>query len=141
MISDLIDYANNNISDEGLDNIYDVDYVFKASEDFTQLGLILASNENYWGNEIKEPTLVVERIPFNSRNVMLMGEKKDSVKISYNGVDYIRFKDEDFAQLISGMGSGDITVYGRTNKNVYYNKTSLQVFIDDYEVFDTKFDF
>ena len=39
------------------------------------------------------------------------------------------------------MGSGDITVYGRTNKNVYYNKTSLQVFIDDYEVFDTKFDF
>lgn len=72
---------------------------------------------------------------------MLMGEKKDNVKISYNGVDYIRFKDEDFAQLISGMGSGDITVYGRTNKNVYYNKTSLQVFIDDYEVFDTKFDF
>ena len=141
LISDLIDYANNHISDAGLDNIYDVDYIFKASEDFAQLGLILASNENYWGNEIKEPTLVVERIPFNSRNVMLMGEKKDSVKISYNGVDYIRFKDEDFAQLISGMGSGDITVYGRTNKNVYYNKTSLQVFIDDYEVFDTKFDF
>lgn len=141
LISDLINYADSHVSDAGLENIYDVDYIFAANENFTQLGLILASNENYWGNEIKEPAVVVEKIPFTSSNVRLMGEKKDSVKISYNGVDYIHFKDEDFAQLVSGIDDGEITIYGRMNKNVFNGKTSLQVFIDDYDVVDTKFEF
>lgn len=139
-ISDLISYANTTISDQGLENVYDVDYIFNANENFTQLGFELAAAEDFWGNEIKEPTVVVEDIPLNS--VMVMGEKRDTTKISYGGLNYIRFKDTDFAQLASHTTNGStITIYGKFNINVYAGRKYLQIFIDDYEIKDSKFDF
>lgn len=139
-ISQLLNYANTTISEQGLENVYDVDYIFKANENFTQLGFELAAAENYWGNEIKEPTVVVEDIPLSS--VMVMGEKRDTTKISYGGLNYIRFKDTDFAQLTSHTTNGfTITIYGKFNINVYAGRKYLQIFIDDYEIKDSKFDF
>lgn len=139
-ISQLLNYANTTISDQGLENVYDVDYIFNANENFTQLGFELAAAEDFWGNEIKEPTVVVEDIPLNS--VMVMGEKRDTTKISYGGLNYIRFKDTDFAQLASHTTNGStITVYGKFNINVYAGRKYLQIFIDDYEIKDSKFDF
>lgn len=139
-ISDLISYANTTISDQGLENVYDVDYIFNANENFTQLGFELVAAEDFWGNEIKEPTVVVEDIPLNS--VMVMGEKRDTTKISYGGLNYIRFKDTDFAQLASHTTNGStITIYGKFNINVYAGRKYLQIFIDDYEIKDSKFDF
>lgn len=139
-ISDLISYANTTISDQGLENVYDVDYIFKANENFTQLGFELAAAEDFWGNEIKEPTVVVEDIPLSS--VIVMGEKRDTTKISYGGLNYIRFKDTDFAQLASHTTNGStITIYGKFNINVYAGRKYLQIFIDDYEIKDSKFDF
>ena len=139
-ISQLLNYANTTISDQGLENVYDVDYIFNANENFTQLGFELAAAEDYWGNEIKEPTVVVEDIPLSS--VMVMGEKRDTTKISYGGLNYIRFKDTDFAQLTSHTTNGStITIYGKFNINVYAGRKYLQIFIDDYEIKDSKFDF
>lgn len=139
-ISQLLNYANTTISDQGLENVYDVDYIFNANENFTQLGFELAAAEDYWGNEIKEPTVVVEDIPLSS--VMVMGEKRDTTKISYGGLNYIRFKDTDFAQLTSHTtNSSTITIYGKFNINVYAGRKYLQIFIDDYEIKDSKFDF
>ena len=75
-------------------------------------------------------------------SVALMGENKDTTKIINGGVSYLRFKDADFAQLASQVSSGStITVYGRFNINVWAGKKSLQVFIDDYDIKDSKFDF
>lgn len=139
-ISQLLNYANTTISDQGLENVYDVDYIFNANENFTQLGFELAAAEDYWGNEIKEPTVVVEDIPLSS--VMVMGEKRDTTKISYGGLNYIRFKDTDFAQLTSHTTNGStITIYGKFNINVYAGRKYLQIFIDDYDIKDSKFDF
>ena len=139
-ISQLLDYANTAISNQGLENVYDVDYILNANENFTQLGFELAAAEDYWGNEIKEPTVVIEGIPMSS--VALMGENKDTTKITNGNVSYLRFKDADFAQLASHVSSGStITVYGKFNINVWAGRKSLQVFIDDYEIKDSKFDF
>lgn len=139
-ISQLLSYANTTISDQGLENVYDVDYIFNANENFTQLGFELAAAEDCWGNEIKEPTVVIENIPMSS--VALMGENKDTTKITNGSISYLRFKDVDFAQLAGqAAGGSTITVYGRFNINVWAGKKSLQVFIDDYEIKDSKFDF
>lgn len=84
--------------------------------------------------------MVIENIPMSS--IALMGENKDTTKITNGGVSYLRFKDADFAQLASqATGSSTITVYGRFNINVWAGRKSLQVFIEDYEIKDSKFDF
>lgn len=141
-LPDLLDYANTHISDQGLENVYNVDYVFDANDDFTALGLALAQAEKYWGNEIREPTVVIKDIPLT--DIRYQGEKKDTVKITHNGVGYLKFKDDDFAQIIEHTAKSKtsmITIYGKFNANSWAGKTSLQIFINDYDIRDSKWDF
>lgn len=141
-LPDLLDYANTHISDQGLDNVYNVDYIFNANDEFTDLGLTLAKAERFWGNEIREPVAVIKDIPLT--DVKYQGENKDTVKITYNGVSYVKFKDDDFAQIIEHAAkskTSTITIYGKFNANVWAGRTTLQVFINDYDIRDTKWDF
>lgn len=130
----LIDYANQHISDKGLDSSYEVDFIFERDESFSNTVLAIANASNLWGNDVKEPMIVAENIPFNSSNVMIMGENKSSVKFTYNGVEYVRFKDADFAQLMSGIPLGVITVYGKCMKNTWAGRTTAQIVISDYNI-------
>ena len=74
---------------------------------------------------------------------MVMGANKDSIKISDNGVDYVRFKDTDFIELVNQNRAKTITVYGRININNYMGRTSLQIMCDDYQLDEDnhKYDF
>ena len=112
-----------------------------AREDNTSLLYALAEHPEYFGNHIDEVKLVIKNIPLE--NVMEMGTNKDSMKVSYNGIDYVRFKDLDFVESIFGNRMKTLTVYGRANINNYMSKISLQLFIDDYELIedDSKYDF
>ena len=74
---------------------------------------------------------------------MPMGANKDSMKISYNGIDYVKFKDEDFVEEVQQNRMKTLTVYGRVNLNVWMGQKSVQVFITDYELKEdnSKYDF
>ena len=74
---------------------------------------------------------------------MVMGANKDSMKISYNGIDYVRFKDEDFIKEIQSNRIKKLSIYGRANLNLWMGKKSVQIFIDDYELVEdtSKYDF
>ena len=67
------------------------------------------------------------------QNIIAMGANKDSMKISYNGVDYVHFKDLDFVDEVMENRGANLTVYGRSNLNFFMGKKSIQIFIDDYE--------
>ena len=74
---------------------------------------------------------------------MAMGPNKDSMKISYNGIDYVHFKDLNFIEEVGANRTKTLTVYGRANLNTFAGKTSVQFFIDDYEFVsdDSKYEF
>ena len=76
-------------------------------------------------------------------NIMAMGANKDSMKISYNGIDYVKFKDTDFVEKITNNRAKKLTVYGRANLNSWMGKESVQIFITDYELKEdnSKYDF
>ena len=140
-IDKLIDYANKMLNPEDFENCYIVDYILDGSQDNNDLLYALASHPEYFGNHIEEIKVVVKNISLS--NILLMGANKDSVKISYNKVDYVKFKDEDFIEDITRDRSKTLTVYGRININEFMGRTSIQLFIDDYELMgDTsKYDF
>ena len=56
------------------------------------------------------------------------------MKISYNRIDYVKFKDEDFVAEVQQNRAKMLTVYGRVNLNEWMGKKSVQVFITDYEL-------
>lgn len=131
-LSSFLKYANEKLSKEAFENCYLIDYLFEAKEDaLKSVGIKIAEHNEYFGNGIPEVKIVVKNIPLSS--ILVMGADKSSIKISYNGVDYIKFKDLDFIQEIQENRTKNLTIYGRLNLNCFAGRTSLQVFIDDFE--------
>lgn len=136
-----INYINNDLPANAFENCYVVDYILNAREDNVDLLTSLAEHPEYFGNHIDEIKVVLKDIPL--ANVMTMGTNKDSMKISYNSIDYIRFKDLDFVEDIFSNRTKLLDVYGRINLNTFAGRTSIQVFIDDYSLHEDshKYDF
>lgn len=131
-LNSLLKYANTHLRAEDFENCYLVDYILDGQNFNEDLLLALAEHPEYYGNHIEEPTIVVENIPL--MNIMAMGPNKDSMKISYNRIDYVKFKDEDFVAEVQQNRAKMLTVYGRVNLNEWMGKKSVQVFITDYEL-------
>ena len=137
----LINYANKKLKAEDFENCYVVDYILDGKDYNEDLLGALASHPEYFGNHIEEPTVIVKDIPLMS--IMAMGPNRDSMKITYNGIDYVKFKDEEFVELIQNNRTKKLIVYGRANLNEWMGRTSVQIFITDYELIDdnNKYDF
>lgn len=125
-----ITYVNSTLSSKDFENCYHVDYIFDANDSSIKtVGNIIGNREDCFGNGIDEVKIVVKNIPTSS--LFVMGTTKDSAKISYNGVDYVRFKDLGFIERAKEWNKIDI--YGKININEYMGRKSLQFFISDYE--------
>ena len=137
----LLNYANKHLNATDFENCYTVDYILDGEEYNDELLLALAEHPEYFGNHIDEPYVVIKNIPL--MNIAVMGTNKDSMKISYNGIDYVKFKDEDFIEKIQNNRAKKLTIYGRPNLNDWMGKKSVQVFITDYELVEdnSKYDF
>lgn len=137
----LIQYANDKLNAADFENCYTVDYILDAREENAELLRALAAHPEYFGNHIDEIKIVIKNISLT--NVLPMGANKDSMKISYNGIDYVRFKDDEFVEQVVQNRSNTLTIYGRANLNNFMGKTNIQCFIDDYqfEVNSSKYDF
>ena len=140
-LDSLLNYANTHLSAKDFENCYVVDYILDGNDYNDEILGCLASHPEYFGNHIEEPMIVIKDIPL--MNVMVMGASKDSIKISYNGIDYVKFKDTDFIEEVMNNRTKKLTVYGRANLNEWMGKESVQVFITDYELVEdnSKYDF
>lgn len=142
-IETLLEYANKNLNDEDFSSSYVVDYVFKANEkELIPVGMEIASCPELFGNGIDEVKIIITDIPLS--NLMVMGTDKSSIKISFNNVDYVKFKDLDFIEEVMNNRQKKITIKGRFNLNNWQGHKSLQVFIEDYdfqEEDNSRFDF
>ena len=126
-----LEYSNKNLPPDAFENCYTVDYALDARKDNVDLLTSLASHPEFFGNHIDEVKLIIENISLV--NIMAMGTNKDSMKISFNGVDYIRFKDLEFVEQVVKNRLKLLTVYGRANLNTFAGRTTIQIFIDDYD--------
>ena len=137
----LVKYANDHLKAEDFENCYIVDYVLDGSDYIDELLGAISAHPEYFGNHIEEPMLIIKNIPLMS--IQQMGANRDSIKISYNGIDYVKFKDQDFITEVMSNRTKKLTVYGRANLNEWMGKKSVQVFITDYELEEdtSKYDF
>ncbi len=137
----LMEYANKTLNAADFENCYIVDYILDARNNNSALLMELASHPEYFGNHIDEIKVVIKNISLAS--VSVMGANRDSMKISYNGIDYVKFKDTNFIGEVMSNRMKTLTIYGRINLNEWMGNKSVQVFIDDYELIadEHKYDF
>lgn len=137
-----IDFTNSDLDENAFENTYQVDYVFQAIEpEIKTVGNIIGTSDRYFGNNIDEVKVVIKGIELG--NIFVMGADKSSIKISYNGIDYVKFKDLDFIEQIQSNRMKNLNVIARFNVNEFMGHKSLQCFIEDYELVENnaRFDF
>lgn len=140
-ISKLLEYSNKQLSTNDFEKVYLVDYILDARENNYDLLFQLASHPEYFGNHIDEIKLIIKNISLN--NIFIMGANKDSIKINFNNIDYIHFKDLNFIEDLQLNRDKKLAILARPNLNNFNGKVSIQCFIDDYvfEEDNNKYDF
>lgn len=131
-----LDYANEQLAavDFG-ENCYDINFMRDADEnDLTALISDVSQYSNIWGQGSAEPIINIRHILVNKSAIRIMGKSNDTVKITYNGISYMKFKATDFIEELNNLPEQfEMEVVGRANLNVWGGQVTPQIFIDDYE--------
>ena len=135
-LNKFIEFINKDLPENAFENCYTVDYILDGENDNVELLTALSSHPELFGNHIEEIKVVIKNISL--ANIMIMGANKDSMKISFNNIDYVKFKDNKFIDEIMNNRTKLLTVYGRVNLNEFMGRTSVQLFIEDYQLEDDK---
>lgn len=136
-IDSLINYANTNLASINFgESIHEINFSRTgAASDLVSLITEIGSCNGIWGQNMGEPLIHVSHIKINPSCVRIMGTNKDTIRIDYNGISYLKFRATD---LINELQSTDedleIEVVGRANLNEWGGRYTPQLFIDDYEI-------
>ena len=116
------------------DTVYEVDYWFHTGETIdTQMLMEIASYDDLWGNSIPQPKFAFD-INYNSNQIKLMGANNDSLKIHYDGIDFVAFKCPEIIKQLQEKECGHISIVGRAQINEWMGRKSVQIIIDDIEI-------
>ena len=131
-------WANKELADYDLgENCYDVNFErIAVDEDLKELILDIGNHKGIWGQGISEPYIHVQDINFTKADVQIMGINKDTVKITKNGIAYMKFKAKDLIEELNKYNKIKMEIVGRANINEWGGHITPQIFIDDYEVTD-----
>ena len=93
----------------------------------------IASYEDIWGNKLDEPLFAIKDIIINSSNVDIKGKSKNTLKFSYKGITFIKFKssEDEFKEIIKNENN-KFTFIGKFKINEYYGNIYPQIVIEDY---------
>lgn len=134
-VDSLLNYANTALAEVNFgENVHDVNFSRVGSDsDLSALITEIGSYSNIWGQNTGEPLIHVSHIKVDPSNVRIMGANKDTVRIDYNGISYMKFRAGDLIQELNG-GPVEMEVVGRANLNEWGGKYTPQLFIDDYDI-------
>ena len=125
--------ANELYKDVDFTPTYWVDYIWQADKVNTDAVLEIA-DLTIWGQEMPESMIAVEDIPIDENNVVLLSpDKHPTIKITYGGIEYIKFGSSQ-EELESMLEGNMLTVVGTCGKNIWMDKITPQIKIEDYEV-------
>jgi len=126
------EYANHDFTEK----FYNIYYWFDQYDlyELRELVFELDKFKSLWGQQLEEPYIYIEDLPFSSFDIKIMGNDQSSLKIEKGPVNFIKFKDVDLIEKIQKQGEGLISIVGRTNVNDYMGNKSAQIFVEDYEI-------
>lgn len=137
-VSKLYDYANEKLKDVNFnEGYYDADFVIPGNySDISNLVMDLGSNTSLWGQQNKEPIIIVENITIPKNQIQYIGSKKDTIKFVFNGMTYMIFKAQDVIDEINAFDNDNlnITCAGRANINRWGGRTVPQIYVDEIEL-------
>lgn len=129
---DLIDYLNLHYGhiNFGSSNV-EVDYIFENGDLDVKMLKDFAEHVEIYGNGIAQPKFVFKML-LSKDNLAVIGAKRNTVRINYKGISFIKFRAAELAEEIDNMsGLAEVTLIGRSQINEFMGKRSVQIIIDN----------
>lgn len=94
---------------------------------------MIGNFEDIWGGKLDEPIFAIRDIIVPSNNVSIMGKTKNTLKLVYNGISFIKFKSsEDEYNKIIRNKNNKFKIIGRFKVNEYNGSKQAQILIENY---------
>lgn len=95
----------------------------------------LEKGRSLWGQGSPEPVIIIENITIDTKDIQAIGAYKDTLKFTFNGITYIKFKAKSLLdELFLKSGKINITAAGRGNINSWGGKSTPQILLDEMEI-------
>jgi single-stranded-DNA-specific exonuclease len=137
-IDNFITATNNMLEGMRTDPIYNIDYLWGENQVDGQRILDIADMGYLWGSNVPESKVGIEAVTVTDKNVQIMGEKRDTLKVTLpNGVCIIKFfatEDEINDFTVAPGQEKHINIVGTCNKNEWNGNVTPQIFMTDYEI-------
>lgn len=138
-IDKLTEYANTVLQDVDFsEGSYDVDFIVRNNSlDLKELITDLCRGAKYWGQGNPEAMIAVENIVLDKHLIQAIGANSDTMRFSYNGIVYIKFRAKDILDKLNEHGNKLlINVVGKGQLNHWGGSTTPQIVIEDIEFKD-----
>lgn len=142
-ISKLREYFDTTYGKMDLQNSYDVDFIINDVREIAQSDFYrIQTNKYLWGRGVEEPLFAMENIPLFLFSASILGEKKDTVKYTYNNIDFMFFKrdpEDEMKNLVEDYDSEinySINIVGKLGMSTFRGRARSQVIVDDYEIIE-----
>jgi single-stranded-DNA-specific exonuclease len=130
----LIEYANDHLSHIEFDvEEAEVDFIFTNGNLNRDMLIQFGEKLYIYGNGIPQPKFAFE-LRLSKENFKLIGKNSDTVRISINGIDFIRFKDKKLAEVVKDSDMFEMVIIGRAQINEWMGKKTPQIVIDSYDI-------
>lgn len=136
-ISKLYDYANEKLKDINFnEGFYEVDFIVNGNCSYLPNMIVDLDNGKYiYGQNCPEPVIAVNNITVDRNNIQIIGSNKDTLKITFNNIVYVKFKAQELIEeLKQYQDKISLTIVGRGNLNEWGGRVTPQIFIDDIEI-------
>ena len=122
------------------DGFYEVNFERQAlADDLGDLIEDLTKYKHVWSQGNDEPLIYIRDLHVEKKDIQVMGKNQDTVKITKNGIAYMKFFAKDFIEELKSYPNDiKLEVVGRANLNEWGGRITPQIFIENCEVKEDK---
>lgn len=136
-INKLNTYANKELASINFnEGFYEADFIVNGNCSYlSSLIYDIHRGRHYWGQKNDEPVIIVENIIADTSSIKIMGANKDTLKICFNGIEYLAFKAKKLIESLNQFnGKVCLNIAGRASINSWGGKTTPQILLDEIEI-------
>lgn len=121
------------------DKYYEVDFERQAlSDDLIDLIEEISNYKNIWSQQCNEPLIHITDLHFTAADFQIMGKNLDTIKITKNGIAYMKFFAKDMIEELKGKNNIKMEIIGKANMNEWMGNRTPQIFIENCEIKEDK---
>ncbi|MDD4188255.1 MAG: DHH family phosphoesterase [Bacilli bacterium] len=137
-LEDIDEKLNEFFKDETFEKIHYIDFKIPFEEISFEFIKDICDLKYMYSTNIKEPLIYVENVKVQTKDIKLIGKKKNTIKIETDEVDFIKFRssEEVYNDMVDWKDEVVLNIVGRASINEYNGKLTGQIFVDEWEVLE-----